>query len=59
MRSNRSKKELVVQVCQICGEEFPIWRNAGYLKDDKHVKHLWCMTCNDRTPHRQKKTSEF
>lgn len=54
MRSQRTKKELVVQVCEVCGEEFPIWRNAGKLKDDRHVKHLWCMTCGEKTPHRQK-----
>lgn len=48
-----------MQVCEECGESFPIWRNAGKLKDDEHVKHLWCTCCKKRTAHRQEKSSKY
>lgn len=44
---------LVVQVCEVCGSEFPIWRKAYKLKTRDHVKHMYCQTCRRVTAHRQ------
>lgn len=50
--------KLVMQVCQECGTEFPIWRRMGRLKDDSHVKHMYCPTCRRVTAHRQRSEYE-
>lgn len=49
------KKKLVVQVCDVCGAEFPIWRNQSKLKDRRHVKTLYCHVCRERTPHHERR----
>lgn len=37
--------------CQSCGNETFIWRRKCKLKEKDHVKHLWCVKCEERTPH--------
>ena len=46
---------LVVQVCEECGAEFPIWRRRSRLKGDDHLKDLYCPTCMRVTKHRQRR----
>ena len=37
--------------CQQCGNVTTIWRRKSRLKEPGHVKHLWCVVCQDRTAH--------
>ena len=34
MNENSKSRVMVVQVCEECGAEFPIWRRKSRLKDD-------------------------
>lgn len=54
MKQHGRTVKMVMQVCQCCGEEFPIWRKRSRLKDGEHIKPLYCLTCGKRTPHKQK-----
>lgn len=51
---NSKSRVMVVQVCEECWAEFPIWRRKSRLKDDDHVKHLYCPTCKRVTAHKQR-----
>lgn len=53
-----ARKVLVMQVCEFCGLEFPIWRKASRLKTDEHVKHMYCPACRRVTAHRQRREYE-
>lgn len=55
MRERDGTRVLVVQVCQDCGAEFPIWRRRSRLKGDDHLKDLYCPTCMRVTKHRQRR----
>lgn len=55
MKENSKSRVMVVQVCEECGAEFPIWRRKSRLKDDDHVKHLYCPTCKKVTAHKQRR----
>lgn len=50
-----SKVVQVVQVCQECGGEFPIWRKGAKLKDAEHVKHMHCPWCGKVTEHKERR----
>lgn len=55
MKENSKARVMVVQVCEECGTEFPIWRRKSRLKDDDHIKHLYCPTCRKVTAHKQRR----
>lgn len=37
--------------CEVCGNEQTIRRKASKKKKRGHIKHLWCVKCNKKTPH--------
>jgi len=50
MRRPRSTSQVELE-CSECGNRAFIWRRRGKLKEKGHVKHLWCMRCQERTAH--------
>lgn len=51
----RGKKELVMQVCELCGTTFWVWRPANRMRGRGHEKRLWCTVCGKRTNHLQRR----
>lgn len=49
----RGKKELVEQVCEVCGTTFWVWRPMNRMRGGGHEKRLWCTVCGKRTNHLQ------
>lgn len=39
--------------CLWCGAVQTIQRPLARLRSGGHVKHLWCVPCQRRTPHRE------
>lgn len=42
-----------MQRCVECGVTTPIWRLRSRLKDNTHIKHMWCHECGKVTAHKQ------
>ncbi len=41
-------------VCEECGQEgIPLIRPQAHLREKNHIKHLYCVHCKKRTPHRE------
>lgn len=41
-------------ICTVCGEEgIPLIRPQAHLREKNHIKHLYCIRCKRRTPHRE------
>lgn len=40
----RGKKELVEQVCEVCGTTFWVWRPMNRMRGGGHEKRLWSST---------------
>jgi hypothetical protein len=40
--------------CTCCGTVFPIQRKSNKLKEDNHIKDLWCVKCKKETKHIEK-----
>lgn len=47
-------------VCQQCGNEgIPIPRKMRKQREKGHIKHLYCIYCKKRTPHKEIRNSDF
>ena len=45
--------------CMECGKKgIPLPRSKGRGKEENHIKHLWCIHCQMRTPHREIRNME-
>ena len=46
--ARRSSRGCVIStlICPDCGMEIPIPRNHGRLRDENHIKDLYCPKCN-------------
>ena len=51
------KTRAVTLVCPVCGSESFIQRRMCHLKENGHVKHLWCFSCQEVTPHVERRES--
>ena len=57
--SGGRKLEQVALECRECGNRQTIWRKKSRLKEPGHVKHLWCICCEDRTAHVEIREDRF
>ena len=49
--SNKQKTQMTNLVCLECGSIMMIHRKMSNLKKVGHIKHLYCIDCDKRTPH--------
>jgi hypothetical protein len=53
MRTNGVKLEPRKMMCTICGTHQEIMRRKARIKEVGHIKHLWCIKCENRTAHKE------
>ena len=49
----RSRAQVRVFRCQVCGEKAPAAKGRGARTGPGHVKHMWCVRCQEVTEHLQ------
>lgn len=40
--------------CTQCGSVFPIPRRKARLRENNHIKHIWCYKCKRVTAHTER-----
>lgn len=50
MRKGNTVKQ-TMSWCLNCGNTAIFFRDASELKQNGHLKHMYCAKCKDRTPH--------
>ena len=50
-KQKKSRMYISYLKCKICGFRFPIPRKRHKRRETNHIKDLWCVVCNERTPH--------
>lgn len=57
MADKRNPRKFIFSrfLCPVCNEvnPLPIVRHRGAERERNHVKHVWCPTCKDTTPHKE------
>lgn len=45
--------------CNCCGNVNPIYRKRSKMKENNHVKHMYCYKCKETTAHIEVKETVF
>lgn len=47
-------------ICTICNQRgIPVPRKENRTRERNHIKHMYCVYCKKKTPHREIRTIDF